>query len=349
LLTIWTDAYAPLAGDDALFPYYRGQVLILSGKYVDGAKLILANWKNAQARDEGAFHREYTRAMLKAGQPLDAYLPRPDAKAAFREVANALAVKKDVKSLIELIALHRTREPDDAWADFYDGTIDESVTLFGAASEKFARAMVHAANEQDRNTFRYRAVNASVKAGRGMDAYLNVGPRDKTFRLLARLYSNAGKPDDLATLTAAFRNNAPEDSALPLWEAETAFLRGDYAAAAKILSENRAAIYQEKGNRWQFDDRLIRSLVRTRRLEIAVAEMNRTEANTIATRPRLTAIILANTGDISGATKAMDKELSDNDEVELSDLYGDPDLKTILQSASFADWRTAHPQPKQSR
>jgi tetratricopeptide (TPR) repeat protein len=339
-LAAWVEAYTPLSGDDPLLQYYRGESLIFLGQQRAGAQILKANWDRAEEKDRGAFLRQYTQAMIEVADPIEAYRPRPDAPAAFREVAGSLVAKNDRAHLVELIALHRSRQPDDKWCDYYEGAAAELAGDTAKAADCFLRAYEGAAKDQ-LFAFRWRAVQSSFKAGQALNAYEKIEPRKDTFRQLAWLASGAKQADVLEKLIAAHRQLSPDDAALPLWDAEVPYLKRDYPAAIKILQANREVITADNSTHWQFEDRLVRSLVRAKQFAAA-------ESEAAAARPPnavLTAIAMAKAGHTNGAVAALDRAFANTEDDEFGDPYADPDLVEILGTDGFAGWRKKHPRP----
>jgi tetratricopeptide (TPR) repeat protein len=339
-LAAWVEAYTPISGGDPLLEYYHGESLIFLGQQRAGAQILKANWDRAAEKDRGPYLRQYTQAMIETGDPIEAYRPRPDASAAFRQVAATLVGKKDRAHLAELIALHRSRQPDDKWCDYYEGASAELAGDTAKAADCFLRAYEGGTKDQ-LSAFRWRAVQASFKAGQALNAYEKIEPRKDTFRQLAWLASSAKQTDVLEKLIAAHRQLSPDDAALPLWDAEVSYVKGEYPAVIKILQSNREAITAEKAMHWQFEDRLVRSLVRAKQYAAA-------ESEAAAAQPPnalLTAIAMAKAGHTSEAVAALDRAFANIEDDEIGDPYADPDLAEILATDEFAGWRKKHPRP----
>jgi hypothetical protein len=173
-------------------------------------------------------------------------------------------------------------------------------------------------------------------AGRGMDAYRRIAPRDATYRQLALLFSIGGQADDLAALVEAHRQIAPDEKTLFLWEGRVRFMREEYADAVRLLRQ-----YQESiGNRpvsqpSAANDPLIRSLLRSGDTAGAMEEARAVHER--LREPRYLAMVHAVAGRVVDAVSLLDECLREG--YTAKDLLQDPDLGPALKSDAFAAWR----------
>src|SRR5205807_9383078 len=109
----------------------RALVMIEDEQYRPAAALLRAKLDLVDKTDRRVYQRPYVRALLLAGEPLEAYRTAPQAAEAFRQIAPdllsrmrgaakapaAAADKSAAPRLRELLAAHRQRQPGDPRAD----------------------------------------------------------------------------------------------------------------------------------------------------------------------------------------------------------------------------------------
>jgi tetratricopeptide (TPR) repeat protein len=273
---------------------------------------------------------------------VEAYSAAPDPRAAFKRLATSMLGEKFRPALAQLVALEIQRFPDDPWVYYYSGRMHQAAGEYDAADAAYAQALP-LANAHDQLMMRSSRVYARFLAGKGLSAYHEIAPPDKVFTQLAQLYSNGKQGDNLAKLVAARRADAPDDSSLPLWDADAKFLAGDYAAAVDLLTANRLTIEADKFNGYRWSDLYIRCQVRLKNFEMARAEANRS-TGTDKNWWRI-AIVECAAGNVPEGTKALDALLKDDEDYDLADFYADPDIGPALSTPAFADWREKHPNP----
>jgi hypothetical protein len=126
-----------------------------------------------------------------------------------------------------------------------------------------------------------------------------------------------------------------------LWQGEAHFLRKEYGPAVeayrkfrpdKNTRQNSAVLPSE------WEEHLVRSLLRLRRFPEAHAELDRDRLKDFTV---LRAAVCAVSGDVAGT----EKELEEADEVGRQ-FYDDPDLGPALRSEPFREIRKKYPEPK---
>lgn len=163
------------------------------------------------------------------------------------------------------------------------------------------------------------------------------------FETLADNFMQEEDVEALEILVAAVRkrgSNGAAADALPFYEAEVHWLRDEYDAAVRILTKHRKAILTAAARRENFEDRLIRGLIRLKRAPDAVCEV---EAAGKDTDFRLAAAAHASAGDVARTRAALERGLLEG--YSLSDFYDDPDLGPLLRGDLFRALREEYPEP----
>ena len=143
-------------------------------------------------------------------------------------------------------------------------------------------------------------------AGRGMDAYRRVAPREATFHQLAFNYVMRKQVDELAGLVAAHREHARGDTGLLRWEGQVLYMRGEYADAARMLTRYRQSIANEPRPKFgPAYDPLIRSLLRGGDAARALEESKSVHEQ--MNEPLYLAIVHAAAGRVAEATPLLDE------------------------------------------
>jgi predicted Zn-dependent protease len=240
-------------------------------------KKALANMPAGQGRTN--YLHEFLLDLAETRDALRAYRLAPDAREGFAVLAQELLGRRDEDGLRGLLAAHRRAQPDDPWLNFYAGELHADAREFDQADRAFAAAQAKLKDEAARERVRARRVFVRYQAGKGLSAYDDIGPRRATFQQLANQFALARDRTRLAALLAAHRRHDAEDPQLALWEAETAWLAKDHAAAVRLLQKHRDGVFADPRYRYKFVPRLLCGLVKLGRVEQA-----RREAETLARR-----------------------------------------------------------------
>lgn len=329
------------AADDPRLDYYQARIKISKKQEKEAIPLF----KSAIARTTDADkRREYVDgflfAMLDAEQPLEAYHAAPDSDYAFRLLADRLVyVEERRQKLRQLLEVHRRRHAGDVWLHYYEGELHAAAEDYDKAEKAYAAGMAKPLDEETQGRFRNRRVYALFRLGKGLIAYEQVGPKKDTFTQLAWLYDGASDAKRLEALVTAHRKNDPEDSDLPFWEVEVHWLNQKYDDAVQVLNSQRTAILANEANKRKFQDRLIRSLVRLKRVEEAHKEIKAMKVED----KMLRAVVAAARGDMV-TTELLLAELFKEEE-DSSMFYEDPDLGPLLRSERFRALREKYPPP----
>jgi tetratricopeptide (TPR) repeat protein len=337
-------AYAAIAPDDPATGCYRAIGRIIGGDSAGGAEDFRTAVGRVPSEKRSAHVYRFLNAMTAAGKTLDGYRAAPDPTEAFRHLASVLLDDDeagDTDELGELMTAHRARKPEDPWLDYYEGLLrlnnDDDPT---AAETVLAAGIVKVTSDDDREAFRSALVGARLRAGNGLSAYRDLGPRKATFNQLAQAFALDRKADDLGKLLAAHRANDAADADLPAWQAEYHWLRCEYAEAAAVLMAHRD-LADKLFYAWRYHDRLVRSLVRAKRLVEASRELSALPEP--KRPPLLAAVVAAAAGDVGETTRTLETYLKQGGWLE--GLYRDEDLGPLLRGDGFKAFREKHPEP----
>jgi tetratricopeptide (TPR) repeat protein/uncharacterized protein HemY len=249
LLESLLDAHAHNDPDSVDVPAYRSRLKVHQGQTDDAVALF----KEAMAKRLPDDRRAqllygFLYDMANAGKPLEAYHAAPEASQAFRNLAATLLDEDRLAELDLLIDAHRKKHAADPWLAYYHGEIH----LRNQAWEKAVDALkegMKKAPEAVQRSLRWKLVYALYKAGRGMQAYAEVEPRDSTFSQLAQLYLADKKGEELAALVQAHRPHASDEAEVLFQETLAQVLRKQPAEA--IVSFQKAWEKQTNNGRRQ--------------------------------------------------------------------------------------------------
>jgi hypothetical protein len=183
---------------------------------------------------------------------------------------------------------------------------------------------------------------ARVQAGWAADAYREVEPGAETFESLASLCLEAKDAKQLQALIDARRADAADAPDLPVWEVEVRWLNQDYEGALKLLTDHREDLFDLPRHRWKANDYRVRCLVRLKRADEAVREV---EAVGNGGGDRLLKVLAhAAAGDVK-KTEAVVEKMRPKPYF-LKRCYVDADLGPILRGEPFREFREKSPEPK---
>jgi tetratricopeptide (TPR) repeat protein len=357
------DGLAQVQPDSVAVTSARVRLHVRVGRIDEAAALFRASLtKVTDPKDRDRVRLDYFYAMAGEGHGLDAYraVPNTDAAAAFRTLADNLldfdldpderpAGREPEEELRGLIDAHRQRQPADPWLHFYTGQLHMQAKDYDAAEKEFAAGMAKPLDEESQNRFRWTRVWARFQAGRGLSAYGEIGPSDKTFRQLAGLFNNPEHVDHLNELIEAHRKTTPIDRTLPIWEGQAHWLRKEYERAvaqyrrdAPPPNEKDDEERFEEGLPWDWEQNLVRSLIRLKRFDEARHELERP---TLKHYTILRAAVAAAAGDVTGTDQEL-AGIAKERFLSPASLYADPDLGPALRSDKFAPLRQKYPEPK---
>lgn len=328
------------ADPDVLILAMRAKILV--GKTAEAnAFLRQACEQQKHEATRNYYNSQFVQAMIQQGKGLEAYRTSANRSAAFPTLAADLVRQKKEADLKALLDEHAAGHAADANYHNYRGEWHLLRNEPDEAVQAFAQSLI-AAGYQKRY-WRYGWQRALVRAGRVLIAYEGSGSRNLAFETLAQECSNAKNVDQLRLLVAAHRQTSPDDPRLPEWDAETLWLKGDYAAALDFMTKNRDQLLVMPRYRWMLDERRIRCLIRLKRTADAVQAAEEVAKADVGVRT-IRVLAHAANGDLNKTLELMEK-MKDLPYL-LSQAYQDEDLGPILKSDRFKTVREKYPQPK---
>jgi hypothetical protein len=329
----------PTSAKDPWLAYDKAQLLILGKQYKQAEAMLKPLADQADANGPDDFANAYYFSAGIAGDGMAAYTTATDKLAAFKGVAAGLLARSDNAVLAHFCDTQAASYPSDPWIYYYQARMHEAVEEYDAADASYDKAM-SLAGVKDIDAIRSARVAARFSAGDGLSAYKEIEPRDQVFTQLCGLFTDKKDVTSLARLVSTRQADAPQDPTLPLWNAAAKFLAGNYAAAVKLLDANRSTLAAV--NRGRFTDLYVRSEVRLKNFDAALAEASRP---TGTTKDWLhLAVVQCAKGDVDAATAALNAVLKTGGR-GVGDLYLDPDIGPALATAPFAGWAQQHPAP----
>jgi tetratricopeptide (TPR) repeat protein len=223
---------------------FRYQLLLRQGRVDEGVAVFKKALTGRGKRDRKQLVSPFLLAMSDIGKALEGYRAAPDARAAFQVVAGELRGTGRRDELQQLLAEHRKQHADDPWLAFHTGEMHLQEKNWGAAVTSLREAWDRAP-KGEREYFGSRYVVALYRAGRALEAYQAVAPRQATFKQLAGLMVADGKGAELEALVAAHRAHAADDPDLLHAASRAKTLLKQTAEAAELLKQACAKQTQE--------------------------------------------------------------------------------------------------------
>ncbi len=331
-------AYRPLRPDDPNLGYYLARACYDQERYEEAERLLRAALPRAPLDEHDAYEEFLLETLIAQGGSLRAYREADDPSFAFRYIADSLVFAADIDALRELVDVHEQAHPNDLWYQYYQGEVRTLEGAHHSAAEAFA-AGATSPDPELRSACRYRLITSLYLSGELVDAYRTVGPRRETAR---QLYDHCRSRDDLEGLVALLevhRASDPEDPALPLWDADVAWLHYDYESVVRQLRRHADELAADPELIGLYEDRLVRALTRLGRLSEALAA-----ARTSTGRdgdPYYEVLVQAAAGRTDAASAALEHCLALGYVPDV--FYDDPDAGPALAGPAFAALRREHP------
>jgi hypothetical protein len=197
-------------------------------------------------------------------------------------------------------------------------------------------------DELDREQVRSAWVGALFNAGKGLDAYRQIGPKAETLNQLCEHYAAAHDVNGLRQLLVAHRASGDGPLELRAWDAEVAYLEKSYGVAAELfLSLDDSE--RESFGEWHSADRAIRSLARLGREREALQHLARQPESGFHLVWR--AVIHGRAGRAELASIALEEAIREG-HWTVHEIYEDEDLGELLHAPAFAAFRKHHPPPR---
>jgi tetratricopeptide (TPR) repeat protein len=337
-----TKAHAPHAADSPDLFFYQGLAQLLLNKPAEAAALIQKALDRQPVDHLRVLYLTHLLPMPGRSWTwtIDAYRVWPDKALAFDRMASTLLYLKRDKDLAALLAEHGKSRAIELPVLRYQGELHLLRSEFNQAALQFGIALT-VASPADKWPLRNGYFRACVKLGNAVAAYKD-DPGHQTFETLAGLCVAEKSARQLRALIDAHRKTYPEDTGLAGWELDTRWLEQDYAAALKLLQDNRDDLFALPRYRWKATSYLVRCLVKLKRPADAIAEAEKPRVN--STNPLLPVLAHATAGDVP-KTIALVAQAKPHSLLPAT-CYQDLDLGPILQSEPFRAFRDKFPPPK---
>jgi hypothetical protein len=332
------------AAEDPDLLFHKARARVGLKRPAEAIPLLLEAYQQQTAEPQkSSYVATFVLDMERHSQGLEGYRAVPDKRSAFRSLANKLLADKKEKELDKLLQEHGGKHADDLWYSYYLGELLLLRREPRKAEQQFAAALAKA-GPQEVWMVRSALSRARVKAGHAVEAYLEARPETRPFDELAGLCLVQQDVGQLEALLKAHRRDDPDDPGLTVWELEVRWLRRDYQGALKWLAEHREGVFAQARHRWKYQDYLVRALVRLNRPQEAVKEaegfLKKKYAN-----PVLLVLAYAAQGDLKRAIAGAERLRGHA--YRLTEFYRDTDLGPLLRRASFQEFRTKFPEPKE--
>jgi tetratricopeptide (TPR) repeat protein len=247
------NAHARDAPDSIETDRFRYRLLIHQNKTAEGIALFkTALAKSSVKEKRSELVSEFLSDMVAEGKLLEGYQSAPDAREAFRQLADDLI--GDWDDLRRLLDAHRAGNAEDPWLAYYQA----EAHLHEQAWEKAAKVLAEEwkRNPKDaRDAIRGDYVFALYKAGHWQQAYAEIEPHKETFTQLANLLANDRKGSELEALVRLHRPNAGDNLDLTFYEMRAKALTKKWAEAASLLrqaSQNQTKEFERANSQTYF-------------------------------------------------------------------------------------------------
>lgn len=339
------DGYRQVGGESIDTQYYQAASQYLRQEYAPAA----ATFKKYLGATDDPYYKDavftsYLDSMIAQDKAAEGYEQSGDKEAAIAYLADVMMFGKSAE-LEKVAVLHQKSYPDSEVAAFCLGFTAVDRQDFAAAESHYAKAQQLATDDDSKLRVVRARTYALVLGKRAVWAYTNVYSGAEGFSSIANTCVRLKDTDSLQAVLDVHREKEPGDPMLPIWQAEVEFHRGNYASAVRLLQSNRGALKQEQFSYVYFDDRLVRSLVRLKRFDEALAEASAPDGSP---NNYYQLIVYANNG--SDKAAAIVRAMIEEDLYTLEDLYTDEDFGAVLKTdARFAALRRefADQQPKE--
>ncbi len=267
-------------------------------------------------------------------------------------LAEVALAARDADALGMVVDTLRSRHPEHADGDYYEGHQHRLTGAFAKAGAAFGRGWPKIEDPEERAIFLDWYFDSMVRAGRAVEAFGTAPDPEAALERLAGDLIRTGQDEQLAALADAAAKAEPRPLGLPRLQGLVAYRRGEFAEARSHLEPLRATLSAEApealrspegeawgrwGLLWAVEDSLLRTYVKLDRFADA-----RSMAEEIAQRDDdvqyLVAIHVLKGEVDAAAGLAMRARAAGQD---LSHLLEDEDVKELLAKPDYARVRAA--------
>ncbi|HYV35168.1 MAG TPA: hypothetical protein VE988_05655, partial [Gemmataceae bacterium] len=232
----------------------------------------------------------------------------------------------------------------DPWQLTYKGELHLLRGELDQADGNFSAALAQSKSQDAWHwTARNGLLRVRIKLGKAVVIYQEFGGDLRAFQDVAHQCTQEKNAAQLEALVAVHRKAQPDAADWPVWDLDVLWLKKDYAAVIKLLSDPRHEVFKLQQHKWKCESYLVRSLIKVKQLDEAVKKAEE------FTKPKhgnhvLVVLVHAARGDVKKTIDAVAKRGQQRFLVE--DCYRDEDLGPILRSAAFGEFRARFPEPK---
>lgn len=345
-----TEAYAPVAGDDAHPVYFSGRFLYDEGKAAEAAAAFKAALNGLPAEELNDCREWYWYAMYDIGKSLEALAEAKDATlatGAFEAMARRHLKDGDAEGLHALCeARAKTIEPD-AGLRFYQAEVAYLRDDWAGAEKLFRAGLFLKPSEDSFGTgLRHGLIDVMQQQDRALEAYLEFAEVADTFSYLQGLLSDAGKAEPLAAVIEAHAKAKPGDLSLVRARGNLAWLKQEWKTAAAEYQRYLAKPAEKDYDLWDCAERGVRAALRSRQYDLA-----RGIAKTAFDEPNQWLTILAQAGSgrsieaikaVHGYLEGLEPETAQE---WMNELYNDEDVGETLRGGPYKQLHATYPPP----
>lgn len=334
-----TAAMKAVDSGDLNVPYYEAELAMFREDYTLAAKILGDVLPKITDEEQRPYYLErFFDASLEAEQVIAAYQQVPEKEYAFEYMADELSVQSRSDQLTALISEHRQEFQNSALTWYFTAKIHYHEDDYEKADEAYAKALTLEPDEYYAESIVQSRVYCWYNLGKGVDAYGQIKPDDKTFAILADLYFDDEKLADIETLIGRHKKTYGVSAPSVYWQGRVHWSRHEYAKCVETVVPHLEMLADEL-EEWEIADttiNVLRCLIRLDRASEGLAILDATRD--VYTYPLASLLVDTALGKIDEANRRLDEGF-ENDEWWPSDLIDDDDFGRILQTSQAAPIR----------
>lgn len=263
-------AFRRIAPDDPNNLYYGAMSKMLREQYVEAAQMLPPAFDRVEDETERQAYIElYLDCWLDANKALEGYKGAPDKQSALRYLAESLMWDDQYDDAEALIDHHEKAHPKDPLPHYLRGNLFFYQEEWEKADQAYARGQELPMDEEMQEDIRRGRVYCWYMLGKGLEAYREFKPQDRTFSELAEMFIDDQDGKQLQKLVASHESRVGESVETAGPAIMAAWFQEDYAAVVNRFDKHPEALEDAEGG-WAYEDVVIRSLVRLGRFKEAL-------------------------------------------------------------------------------
>jgi tetratricopeptide (TPR) repeat protein len=268
---------------------------------------------------------------------LEGYAKAPYPEAAFAKLATWMNDASDWPQLRELVAMHLKQRPTDSLAWLWQGDLLRKDKKYDQADAAYATGLANDPPAERAERLLERRVYTRFLAGKGLEAYTELGEGEAIFDQLAGLFASDNEPSNLQALIDLHRKHFTNDPLLAARQGQVYFQLKAYKQAVDELKEFRKHEAPEGRPAPAVNSMIVRSLLK---LDRALDALSDARAHEYVYGIAMSSAAL---GDVKGTIAALKKWQEDENDV--STIYEDAAFEPYLTDPRFQPLRDAFPPP----